>query len=65
MFISSAISIIALSSFNIDNNLSKKYCESYCQEYKQSATLEYNYITSHKYLEELILKHQDIIPEED
>jgi hypothetical protein len=40
----------------------KEYCESYCTEYKQQSTLEYNYIKSDEYIEELILKHQDILP---
>lgn len=62
MFIPSTISIIALSIFTVDNNLSKKPCELYCKEYKQQSTLEYNYITSEKYLEKLILECQDIMP---
>jgi hypothetical protein len=62
MFIPSTISIIALSIFTVDNNLLKKHCELYCEAYKQQSTLEYNYITSEKYFEELILKYQDVMP---
>jgi len=32
-----------------------------CQTEKQTNTLEYNYITTEKYLESQILKHQDIM----
>lgn len=64
MFVSSVIIISALSIPVSDINLTEKYCENYYQEYKQSSTLEYNYITSQKYIEEIILKHQDILPEE-
>jgi hypothetical protein len=67
MFISSVIIISALSipvSTVSNINLTEKYCENYYQTYKQNSTLEYNYITSEKYIEEIILKHQDILPEE-
>jgi len=62
MFIRSSITIMSLLTYDMGISPPKEYCESYCTEYKQQSTLEYNYIKSDEYIEELILKHQDILP---
>lgn len=59
--------IVSLTDVNINNYLSiskPDYTTMYadCQLEKEKSTMEYNYITTEKYLQKLILQYQDIIP---
>jgi len=58
--------LVSLSSVNdSDFKLNKHHytpSSTVCQQSTQENTLEYNYITTEKFIESMILKNQDIIP---